>query len=146
MSPRGTSSPRRRGRAIALQALYEADTAHHSPEKTVERASQQGRLSGSAVSFGQELVEGVRKHREEIDALIGRHAPAWPVEQLPAIDRNILRIALLEMVFSEKTPRKVAINEAIELAKTFGGETSSKFVNGVLGSVAAEEDQKKPQV
>ena len=146
MSLKGTSSPRRKGRAIALQALYESDTAHHSAEKAIERASQQGRLPSSVVSFGQELVKGVHNHREEIDALIRRHAPAWPVEQLPAIDRNVLRIALFEMIFTEETPRKVAINEAIELAKTFGGETSPKFVNGVLGSVAAEQDQQKPQV
>lgn len=119
--------------------------AHHSPEESMERASQRGRLPKSAISFGHRLVKAVCQHREEIDALIRRHAPAWPVEQLSAIDRNVLRIALFEMIFSAETPRKVAINEAVELAKTFGGETSPKFINGVLGSVAAEQDQRKPQ-
>ncbi len=73
--------------------------------------------------------------------MIGRHATAWPIGQLPVIDRNLLRIAIFEILFNKETPRKVAINEAVELAKTFGGENSPKFVNGVLGSVIIEQDQ-----
>ena len=148
MSSGRIPGPRRRGRVLALQALYEMDTAGHPPLETVARLSQESRPPKGAVSFGQKLVSGVGQHRKEIDAVIHRHAPAWPVEQLPVIDRSLLRIALFEILFNQETPCKVAINEAVELAKSFGGESSPKFVNGVLGSVVAEQDREtgtKPQ-
>ncbi len=87
------------------------------------------------VDFTMELVDGVLKHQEKIDALIQKYAPQWPLEQITLIDRNILRLGTYELHFSETIPAKVAINEAIELAKTFGGQSSGRFVNGVLGAM-----------
>ncbi len=93
-----------------------------------------------------ELTEGVRERRSEIDKHIQRFAPAWPVGQLPAVERNILRLALYEMHYRPDTPRKVAINEAVELAKVFGAETSPKFVNGVLGSAMDQMENERREV
>lgn len=138
MSRKATPSPRRRVRSAVLQALYETDATRHTAEDSLAHARERHKLSGGACEFAEKLFRGVGAHREEINDLIRRHAPAWPVEQLPIIDRNILRIALFEIFFSEETPFKVAINEAIELAKTFGGESSPKFINGVLGAAVAE--------
>jgi N utilization substance protein B len=87
-------------------------------------------------------VKGVQQHESELDAIIGKFARAFPVEQMSIIDRNILRLAIFEILFGDKTPVKVAINEAIELAKTFGGESSSRLVNGVLGVVAGEREKR----
>jgi N utilization substance protein B len=85
------------------------------------------------------LVQGVNAHQERLDTLIGRYAPEWPVDQIAIIDRNVLRIAIYELLFRDDTPTKVAINEAVELAKEFGSESSGRFVNGVLGSLVAKE-------
>ena len=87
-------------------------------------------------AFATELVEGVLGERSKIDAMIVKLAPAWPVDQIPAIDRNILRLAIYEVVIDNKVPMRAAINEAVELAKVYGGENSPKFINGVLGSVS----------
>ena len=129
---------------MVLQALYEVDTTRHTAEESLERTCKRLKSPKSAVEFAKELVAGVCQHGDGIDALIRRHAPAWPIDQLSIIDRNILRIALLEIFFSDETPFKVAINEAIELAKTFGSESSPKFINGVLGSAVAER-YREPQ-
>ena len=88
--------------------------------------------------FARELVRGVLTNRERIDNMIQTYAPAWPVAQLAAIDRNILRLAIFEILFNNKVPVKAAINEAVELAKTFGSDNSPRFINGVLGSISAE--------
>ena len=101
---------------------------------------EEGELPEDSSAYAQELMDGVVHKRDEIDKSIHKYAPAWPVKQLPVIDRNILRLALFEIRFGHGIPRKVAINEAVELAKTFGGESSPKFVNGVLGSVMGELD------
>ena len=90
--------------------------------------------------FALQLINGVIEHQEEIDDLIRMLAPAWPVRYLASIDRNILRLALYEVKFEDDVPPKAAINEAVELAKAFGSETSSKFVNGVMGAVMEQED------
>ena len=92
------------------------------------------RLPGSVIEFARNLLTGVSKSRLGLDNVIIRYAPAWPVSQLPVVDRNILRIALFELIYTPGTPRKTAINEAVELAKIFGSESSARFVNGVLGS------------
>ena len=96
-------------------------------------------------NFTAELIGGVYKNLEKIDAIIERAAPEWPLEQIAVIDRNVLRIGIYEMMFGdqEKVPLKVAINEAIELAKAFGGESSGKFVNGVLGSLYRKIKEKE---
>ncbi len=129
-------SRRRRARVIVLQALYESDFVGHDPHEVLTRLAQEKNLTKEAFSFAQELLNGVLKRGEEIDVLIQRFAPAFPVAQLAPIDRNILRLALFELLFHGQAPPKVAINEAVELAKTFGGQGSSRFVNGVLGSVS----------
>ena len=91
------------------------------------------------IGFAEQCVAGVMEHWAELDRLIGRYAPAWPVAQLAVVDRNILRLALFELLFAATEPPKVVINEAVELAKAYGGENSSRFINGVLGSALTEE-------
>lgn len=88
-----------------------------------------------SVEFAKDLVHGVLANREEIDKIVSGFAPSWPIDQMAIVDKNILRIAVSEILMGKTTPPKVAVNEAVELAKTFGSDSSSKFVNGVLGSV-----------
>ena len=128
---------RHKARIIALQALYEVDSVTRRPEAVVERLLTETELSGENSDFVRELVAGTVKNREEIDRNISKFAPAWPVDQLAMVDRNILRLAIFEILFDNKVPVKVAVNEAVELAKTFGSESSARFINGVLGSVSA---------
>ncbi len=128
---------RRKARAIALQALYEVDTTRHGMEEVLGRLLAEEDLSEDNSAFVRQLVSQTVQHREEVDHNIQRFAPAWPIEQIAVIDRNILRLAISEILFDNGVIVKVAINEAVELAKKFGGENSSKFVNGVLGSVSA---------
>ena len=128
---------RRKARAIALQALYEIDSAGHNVEAVMAHQLAEGELSEENSAFVRELVMGVIQNKEKIDHNIQNFAPAWPIEQLAVIDRNILRLAIFEILFDNKVPVKVAINEAVELAKNFGSDNSAKFVNGVLGSVSA---------
>jgi len=131
------TGPRRKARAITLQALYEVDTTRHEADKVLDRLLAEGNLSEDNNAFVRQLVSQVVQHRGEIDRNIQKFAPTWPVEQLSAIDRNILRLAISEILFDNVVTVKIAINEAVELAKKFGGESSSRFVNGVLGSVSA---------
>jgi N utilization substance protein B len=128
---------RHKARMLALQALYEVDSVARPPEAVTERLLAESTLSGENADFVRELVNGTVKHREEIDGNIRKFAPAWPIDQIATIDRNILRLAILEILFDNKVPVKVAVNEAVELAKTFGSESSARFINGVLGSVSA---------
>ena len=128
---------RRKVRALALKVLYEVDSVGHDLDETVTRLLAEGELSEENAAFARELVSGVIQNREAIDRNIQNFAPAWPIEQIPVVDRNILRLAIFEILLDNRVPVKVAINEAVELAKTFGSASSSKFVNGVLGSVSA---------
>ena len=128
---------RRRARSIALQALYEVDSVGHDLEGTLTCLLANGGLSEETAVFIDELVRGVVHNKEEIDRSIKNFASAWPIEQIAVIDRNILRLAIFEILLDNKVPVKVAINEAVELAKTFGSDNSARFVNGVLGSVSA---------
>ena len=128
---------RRKARAIALQTLYEVDSGTHGAEAVLERHLAEGELSDENNTFVRELVSGVIQNRDEIDSNIKRFAPTWPIAQIALIDRNILRLAIFEILFDNKVPVKVAVSEAVELAKTFGSEKSAKFINGVLGSVSA---------
>jgi N utilization substance protein B len=110
---------RRRVRALALQALYEIDLTNHPPEAVLARHLQEAeQLSAEGAAFLQELVRGARAHAPALDAWIARCAPEWPVDELAVVDRNILRLCLWEFAVSTGTPIKVAINEAVELAKT----------------------------
>ncbi len=126
---------RHRARTIAFQALYEADCGDRAAGPVVARYLAEADLSEDNKTFAREIVEGASRHRDEIDGHIHRFAPAWPVDQIAIIDRNILRLAIFEILFDNKVPAKVAVSEAVELAKRFGSDKSAKFVNGVLGAV-----------
>jgi transcription antitermination protein NusB len=128
---------RRQGRVSALQALYEIDAAAHNAGQVLEQRFLDEPLPPEAEEFARNLVTGVVKNRTVLDNWIAHYAPEWPVEQLAFIDRNILRIALYELTGDGDTPIKVVINEAVELAKSFGSDASPRFVNGVLGSFVA---------
>ncbi len=127
---------RHKARTIALQAMYEIDSAARHPEAVVGRLLSQADLSEENSGFVRELVYGATSKKDEIDRNIQKFAPAWPVEQIAMVDRNILRLAIFEILFDNKVPVKVAVSEAVELAKTFGSDNSAKFINGVLGSVS----------
>ena len=128
-------SIRRQGRRIALQVLYEYDTAHHDVETVLQRHVDLRRLDSRVAEFARELVDGVLEHRAEIDDEIQSAAHEWPLSQMARIDKNILRLAIYEILYNNAVPAKAAINEAVELAKTFGSDASSRFVNGVLGTI-----------
>lgn len=121
-----------------MQSLYQYDFRKKPPEELPDIISHS--ISEFAPTYEDkpfigELVNGVLAHRDEIDAIIVKYAPEWPIEQITVVDRNILRIGIFELKWVTGIPSKVAINEAIELAKTFGGESSGRFVNGVLGAI-----------
>ncbi|MFY9812735.1 MAG: transcription antitermination factor NusB [Dehalococcoidales bacterium] len=137
---------RRKARSIALQALYEIDSVQHDPEETLRNLREEQGFSEETFKFAGELVNGVIRYKEKLDAQIHRYAPAWPIEQIAFIDRNILRLAIFEILIDNKIPVKVAINEAVELAKNFGGDSSSKFINGVLGAVSANISKEDPSI
>lgn len=126
---------RRKSRTVVLQALYEIDSAAHDPDNVLDRLIKDKELTEDAVKFAKELTSGVLNNKTSIDSAIKEFAPLFPIEQIASIDRNLLRIAIFEILFDNKVPVKVAVNEAIELAKSFGSDTSPKFVNGVLGSI-----------
>lgn len=137
MSTGGRRHPRRRARGALLQVLYGVDTSGGALEDALIWVLEEAHLSKANELFVRQLAEGIMAHREEIDVAIQKYAPNWPVHQLAVIDRNILRLAVYEMTLSGETPPGVAINEAVELAKRFGSESSGRFVNGVLGAAAA---------
>ncbi len=130
---------RHQARVITLQSLFEIDCAGHNPVAVIEQRLDEAGLPEPGAVFARELVMGVSSHQEELDALIKRYAPEWPVEQIAIVDRNVLRISIYEITMRQDTPIKVAINEAVELAKQFGSDSSGRFVNGVLGSLVAQE-------
>lgn len=127
-------------RTIALQTLYEWDFTHgqRPVAEIVEQNKKEFAPDFDDQGFSLELVRSVIQHQKSIDALIARFAPEWPLEQITTTDRNVLRIGIYELKIAQDIPPKVAINEAIELAKAFGGDASGKFVNGVMGSIYKE--------
>jgi N utilization substance protein B len=137
---------RRKARIAALQVLYELDCTKHKVEETSARLRAGETLTQEGLTFSEELVRGVLQRKSELDSLIGKLAPAFPVEQMPIIDRNILRLAIFEILYSKETPLKVAINEAIELAKDFGSDSSPRLINGVLGAITAERGANKKSI
>ncbi len=120
---------------LALQLLYELDLTGHDPAEALARSFADQPTPAAVRSHVERLVRGVLAAREEIDPHIAAAAPAFPLPQLPAIDRNVLRLAVFELLHEPAVPPKAAINEAVELAKRFGGENSGRFVNGVLGTI-----------
>ncbi len=127
---------RRRARRVTLETLYEYDIASHAPGEVLERRLLDNPMEKTGVEFASQLIQGVIKHQEEMDRLIAQYAPEWPLDQMAVIDRNILRIAIFEFLIEAETPVKVAINEAVELAKTYGSDSAPRFINGVLGTLA----------
>ncbi len=128
---------RSKARAVALQALYEVDAVGHPAEQVLARLLEETGFPEDKSIFARELVQGVIGHMPEIDRSIKQFAPAWPVSQIPVIDRNILRLAIFEILLDNKIPVRIVINEAVELAKSFGSDSTPKFINGVLGSVVS---------
>jgi N utilization substance protein B len=137
---------RTRARSLALQALYEIDIAKHSPAEALQHRLEEEWLSDDLAEFARQIVSGVLALTPELDRIIARYAPEWPLEQIAAIDRNILRAACWEFAVEGETPVKVAINEAVELAKLFGSESAPRFVNGVLGSLADHQHEIEQQL
>lgn len=132
---------RRRARSLALQVLYEVDCVDHQPQEVITRRLEDHQSLGEeALAFTQRLVAGALKFAPEIDRLIASCAPEWPVEELAVLDRNILRLAIWEFAVAGETPLKVAINEAVELAKRFSSDSAPRFINGVLGTLAQREE------
>ncbi|MEX1087520.1 MAG: transcription antitermination factor NusB, partial [Candidatus Paceibacterota bacterium] len=130
-------------RSIVLQSLYEWDFGNKSPEEGVvilDRNVEEFAPGMGDYTFIKALFSGVIEKQKDLDTIIEKAAPDWPIDKIATVDRNILRLGLYELLFGDRSevPPKVAINEAIELAKSFGGDTSSKFVNGVLGAVYKE--------
>jgi transcription antitermination protein NusB len=127
---------RHKAREIALQVLYELDAVKHKPVDSLNYILSRIEVTEDVIGFSRILVDGVVLNREQLDQNIKDFAPAWPLDQISIIDRNILRLAIYEILHDDQIPVKVAINEAVELAKTYGSNNSSRFVNGVLGSVS----------
>jgi len=145
------STSRRQARIAALQTLYEVDSTAHPVEEVLRRnldepASENPNATGISDPAGREfaraLVEGVLENSDELDRIIEKSAPNWPIDQMSKIDKNILRLAIFEILFDNRVPLKAAINEAVELGKRFGSDSSSRFINGVLGTVAAEQQSR----
>jgi len=126
---------RHQARVLALQALYEIDCANHPLDIVIEQRLREAATAVVADKFCRHLVVNVIRHKAVLDSFIHQYAPEWPLNQMAYIDRNILRMAIFEFAIEDKTPLKVAINEAVELAKTFGSDSAPRFVNGVLGAL-----------
>lgn len=138
------ASSRRRSRIAAFQALFEADLGGRPLEPVLERHLAEAGLDGEGLRFARGLAEGVLAHLEAIDAVIQRHAPAFPLAEMAAVDRNVLRLAVYEVLFdTDRAPLRAAINEAVEIAKGYGSESSGRFINGVLGAVALEAAERQ---
>jgi len=133
--------PRTRARALALQALYEIDLSNHPPVEVFKFRLEENTLSDEHAEFARQIIFGVLPLKHDLDQLIAKYAPEWPLEQIAAIDRNILRLAFWEFAVQGETPLKVAINEAVELAKLYGSDSAFRFVNGVLGALADHEHE-----
>ena len=131
---------RTRARGVALQVLYEFDMADHPPAQVLQERLEEEPLPVELAEFARQIVFGVLPIREQLDHILARYAPEWPLDQIAAIDRNILRIAAWEFAVQKDTPVKVAINEAVELAKVYGSDSASRFVNGVLGSLVVHQN------
>ena len=133
--------PRTRARALALQVLYEVDIANHPPADIFKLRLEEAPLTDDLSEFARQIIFGILPLTHTLDQLIAKYAPEWPLEQIAAIDRNILRMALWEFAVFRETPLKVAINEAVELAKLYGSDSAPRFINGVLGALAEHQNE-----
>ena len=137
---------RTRARSLALQALYEIDIANHPPAEVLRERLEDSPLAEESADFARRIIFGVLPIKHDLDLIIASYAPEWPLEQIAAIDRNILRVACWEFAVDGGTPVKVAINEAVELAKFYGSDSAPRFVNGVLGSLAEHQSEIERQL
>ncbi len=137
---------RRRARRVALETLYEYDVANHPPGEVLQRRLEENPMESSGAEFASRLIMGVVEYQEDMDILIAKYAPEWPLDQMAVIDRNILRMAIFEFLIDGETPVKVAINEAVELAKTYGSDSAPRFINGVLGTLADHSPELKEKI
>jgi transcription antitermination protein NusB len=133
--------PRTRARSLALQVLYEVDVANHPPADIYKLRLEDNPLPDDLSDFARQIIFGVLPLTNTLDQIIAKYAPEWPLDQIAAIDRNILRMALWEFAVYHNTPLKVAINEAVELAKQFGSDSAPRFINGVLGALADHQHE-----
>ncbi len=133
--------PRTRARSLALQVLYEVDIANHPPGDIYKSRLEETPLTDELSEFARPIIFGVIPLTHTLDQIIAKYAPEWPLDQIAAIDRNILRMALWEFAVYHDTPIKVAINEAVELAKQYGSDSAPRFVNGVLGALADHQHE-----
>ncbi len=133
--------PRTRARSLALQVLYEVDIANHPPGDIYKLRLEETPLTDELSEFARQIIFGVIPLTHILDQIIAKYAPEWPLDQIAAIDRNILRMALWEFAVYHDTPIKVAINEAVELAKQYGSDSAPRFVNGVLGALADHQHE-----
>ncbi|MCL4870909.1 MAG: transcription antitermination factor NusB [Anaerolineae bacterium] len=131
---------RRRARRLTLEVLYEYDIVAHAPGEVLQRHLNDEPVERVVAEFAGQLLFGIVEMQAQMDMLISRYAPEWPLEQMAVIDRNILRIAIYEFLMDGTTPTKVAINEAVELAKMYGSDSAPRFINGVLGTLAEQTD------
>jgi len=133
--------PRTKARALALQVLYEIDVAQHTPGEVFKERLEETPLSPELSEFARQIIFGVLPLTTDLDLTIAKYAPEWPFDQIAPIDRNILRIACWEFAVHHDTPLKVAINEAVEIAKHYGPDSAPRFINGVLGSLADHQNE-----
>ncbi|HUS17353.1 MAG TPA: transcription antitermination factor NusB [Chloroflexia bacterium] len=136
-------SIRRLARVLALQTLFEVDSSGHGGLEVLARHLEEHGLAGEGADFARALVTGVTEHVGELDEIIAAAAPNWPMDQMAKVDKNILRLAIQELLFDVDVPLKAAINEAVELGKRFGSDSSSRFINGVLGTVALQVERRR---
>ncbi|HRN67587.1 MAG TPA: transcription antitermination factor NusB [Promineifilum sp.] len=137
---------RRRARRVTLETLYEYDIVSHDPAEVLEQRLEASPMERAGVEFAQQLIHGVIAYQEQMDTLIARFAPEWPLDQMAVIDRNVLRIAIYEFLVTDETPVKVAINEAVELAKVYGSDSAPRFINGVLGTLADHQEELRREI
>ena len=137
---------RTRARCLALQVLYEVDIANHPPAEVFRERLEDTPLSDDLAEFVRQIVFGVFPLIHELDHVIEKYAPEWPLDQIATIDRNILRISCWEFAIQNETPVKVAINEAVEIAKLYGSDSAPRFINGVLGSLAEHQYEIRQQI
>lgn len=140
-APRGGTGKRRSGRELAFRLLFEIDQGGASPAEVFRQNRIVSQTSAEVWFLATELARGAWEHRSEIDPIIVRYASGWTLERMANADRNLLRLALFEMLHRDDIPRKVSINEAVEMAKAYSTADSGKFINGILGSFAREKPE-----
>jgi len=130
---------RRQGRELAFRAVYQADVTGETPKHCLQEILEETPSSEEIQAFAATLVDELETHRDNVDAIVSRTAHNWPLRRMAATDRSVLRVAVIELLHHAETPTRVALDEAIEIAKKYGSETSGSFVNGILDRIAHDE-------